>query len=35
MEWGGWQNWETFREHYLGAFSPEMEQKQIEKVAWL
>jgi len=35
MEWGGWQDWDTFREHYLGAYSPEMEQKQIEKVRWL
>jgi integrase len=35
MEWGGWQDWETFREHYLGAYSPEMERYQASKVSWL
>jgi integrase len=35
MQWGGWEDWSTFREHYLGAYSPEMERKQIEKVRWL
>ena len=35
MQWGGWSDWLTFREHYLGAYSPEMERKQIEKVGWL
>jgi integrase len=35
MQWGGWSDWSTFREHYLGAYSPEMERKQIEKVEWL
>lgn len=35
MEWGGWEDWETFREHYLGAYSPEMERYQASKVTWL
>lgn len=35
MEWGGWKDWETFREHYLGAYSPEMERKQAALVPWL
>lgn len=35
MQWGGWSDWDTFREHYLGAYSPEMERRQVEKVAWL
>jgi len=35
MEWGGWDNWETFREHYLGAYSLDAQQKQMEKVDWL
>lgn len=35
MEWGGWEDWETFREHYLGAYSPEMQRQQIAKVDWL
>ena len=28
-------DWETFREHYLGAYSPEMERKQAALVPWL
>lgn len=28
-------NWETFREHYLGAYSPEMERRQAALVPWL
>jgi len=35
MEWGGWDNWQTFREHYLGAYSVEAEHRQLEKVDWL
>lgn len=35
MEWGGWADWETFREHYLGAFSPEAEKREVAKVDWL
>jgi len=35
MEWGGWSDWDTFREHYLGAYSPDMERRQAEKVDWL
>lgn len=35
MEWGGWKDWETFRKHYLGAYSPEMERRQAAMVPWL
>ena len=35
MEWGGWDNWRTFREHYLGAYSVDAERRQLEKVEWL
>lgn len=35
MEWGGWENWETFRTHYLGAYSLDAQKKQMEKVDWL
>lgn len=35
MSWGGWSDWETFREHYLGAYSPEMERRQAALVPWL
>jgi len=35
MEWGGWDNWDTFREHYLGAYSLDAQKRQMEKVDWL
>jgi len=35
MTWGGWEDWDTFREHYLGAYSPEMERRQAALVPWL
>lgn len=35
MEWGGWDNWRTFREHYLGAYSVDAERQQLQKVDWL
>lgn len=35
MSWGGWSDWPTFRKHYLGAQSIEMQMKEMEKVDWL
>jgi len=35
MEWGGWEDWETFRDHYLAEFSPEALRRERGKVAWL
>jgi len=35
MDWGGWTSWDTFRDHYLGAYSPEMERRQAAAVPWL
>lgn len=35
MEWGGWEDWETFREHYLGAYSMKKQKQEQEKVSWL
>lgn len=35
MEWGGWKDWSTFREHYLGVYSEKMQREQISKVDWL
>jgi integrase len=35
MEWGGWEDWETFREHYLGGYSLDAQQRGMEKVDWL
>jgi len=35
MSWGGWQDWETFRDHYLGEFSPEAIRRERNKVEYL
>jgi integrase len=34
-DWGGWSDLETFLQHYRGAFSPEVQREQREKVEWL
>ncbi|WP_435349013.1 tyrosine-type recombinase/integrase [Haloarchaeobius sp. HRN-SO-5] len=35
MEFGGWDDWETFREAYLGAYSLKAKKDGIGKVDWL
>ncbi|WP_353634483.1 site-specific integrase [Halobacterium sp. NMX12-1] len=35
MSWGGWKDWETFRKHYLGEFSPEAMKRERGKVEFL
>lgn len=35
MLWGGWDNWETFREHYLGQYSVQKQQEERNKVGFL
>ena len=35
MEWGGWADWETFRNHYLAEFSPEALRRERAKVEWM
>jgi hypothetical protein len=35
MEWGGWEDWQTFRDHYLAEFSPEALRRERGKVEWL
>lgn len=35
MEWGGWKDWSTFREHYLSEFSPEAIERERNKVSYL
>ncbi|MFC3476289.1 tyrosine-type recombinase/integrase [Halobacterium litoreum] len=35
MEYGGWEDWDTFREHYLGQYSVKAQQRAREKVPWL
>ncbi|WP_440765530.1 tyrosine-type recombinase/integrase [Natronorubrum sp. DTA7] len=34
-DWGGWNDLETFLEHYRGSYSPEAQQREREKVTWL
>jgi len=34
-DWGGWNDLETFLDHYQGRFSPEAQQREREKVDWL
>lgn len=35
MELGGWEDWKTFRDHYLAEFSPEALRRERGKVSWL
>lgn len=35
LEWGGWEDIETFLDHYKGAYSPESRREEREKVEWL
>lgn len=35
MGWGGWEDWPTFRDHYLGESSPEAADRERSKVAWM
>lgn len=35
MAWGGWDDWQTFRNHYLAEFSPEAVRRERSKVEWL
>jgi len=35
MDWGGWEDWETFRDHYLAEFSPEALRRERGKIDWL
>ena len=35
MEWGGWEDWQTFRAHYLAEFSPEALRRERGKISWL
>ena len=34
-DWGGWNDLETFLEHYRGTNSPEVQAENRERVAWL
>lgn len=35
MAWGGWEDLETFLDHYEGKYSPEAQRREREKVEWL
>lgn len=35
MQWGGWEDWTTFRRNYLGEMSPEVDRREQQKVPWL
>jgi integrase len=35
MQWGGWEDYQTFKNHYLGKHSEETQAREAEKVAWL
>jgi len=35
MDWGGWEDVETFLEHYRGSYSPHVQQRELAKVDWL
>jgi len=34
-DWGGWNDLETFLDHYRGTYSPEAQQRERQKVEWL
>lgn len=34
MEWGGWDSWRTFRDHYLSEFSPAALRRERGKIDW-
>ena len=34
-DWGGWNDLDTFLDHYRGANSPEAQRRERDKVDWL
>jgi len=34
-EWGGWEDWETFREASLGTYSTKAKNRERARVDWL
>lgn len=34
-DWGGWEDLETFMDHYRGTSTPEAQRREAEKVSWL
>jgi integrase len=34
MEFGGWSDWSTFEEHYMGEMTPEARDRERSKIDW-
>jgi len=34
-QWGGWEDLETFLDHYKGVYSPDAQKRERDKVDWL
>jgi hypothetical protein len=34
MSFGGWEDWETFRDHYLGEMSPAAAERERGKISY-
>lgn len=35
MEFGGWDDWQTFAEHYMGEITPEAQQRERSKIDYV
>jgi len=35
MEWGGWSDYEVFRDHYMSIHDPDFQAGERKKVGWL
>jgi len=35
MDWGGWSDFEVFKDHYMSISSPEFQASERRKVPWL
>ena len=35
MDFGGWNDMDTFLEHYRGSYSPAVQRRELSKVGWL
>jgi len=35
MQWGGWEDYETFQKHYLGKHSEQVQAREAGKVSWI
>jgi integrase len=35
MQFGGWEDYETFQKHYFGKHSEQVQAREADKVAWL